>query len=131
MHFLNELKDEAAPVDDFKKNRKLRLNRIGEEEKKWDKPNSKPLLDDVDALKPKTSNAYNTIKTSINSANRLSDVYSKPSQKEQKTMQELKQSQDAYFSEVPLYSSFAKDKVFPMQPGDKASVIKTLENKLG
>ena len=41
-------------MDDFKKNRKLRLNRIGEEEKKWDKPNSKPLPDDVDALKPKT-----------------------------------------------------------------------------
>ena len=54
LHYLNELKAEDPPMDDFKKNRKMRLNRIGEEEKKWDKPNSKPLPDDVDALKPKT-----------------------------------------------------------------------------
>ena len=58
MHFLNELTHEPGPEDDFKKQRKIRLNRKKEEEKKWDKPNSKPLPDDVDALKPKTTSFY-------------------------------------------------------------------------
>ena len=28
-------------------------------------------------------------------------------------------SHEAYFSNVPMYSSFSKDRIFPRQPGDK------------
>ena len=49
-YFLNEFRSDEAPIDDFKKDRKVKLKVSKAEDAKWEKPNSYPLPDAPPAL---------------------------------------------------------------------------------
>ncbi len=49
-YFLNEMRSEEASIDDFKKDRKVKIKPGKDEDLKWEKPNSYPLPDAPPAL---------------------------------------------------------------------------------
>lgn len=88
---------------------------------KWDKPTQRPLPDDtvkVDESEDKLKAVCRKL-TNV----RFSELYSKPSKKEEKAQEKNQKSHEAYFADMPLYSSFTKDKIFHRQPGDKKNKV--------
>ena len=118
-YYQNELTKDAPPVDDFKQGRKIKLKTNLNAEEIAIKPNAHTLADESPIYsfaqqQPSLKNSRQT------KSARFSDVYAKPSQKAEDKKVVAQISYDAYYADVPLYSSFTQDKVFPKLPGDKA-----------
>ena len=100
--YLNAFKTEEAPIDDFKKSRQIKLNPGKDDELHWDKPNSFPLPDDLDALSHKVTNSQYK-NNAVPKTDRFSEKYAFKNTKEQVQGH----SHEAYFANKPVYSSFA------------------------
>lgn len=81
LFYLNDFKKEEPETDDFKKNRKITFNKGNDLEKKWEKPNAKPLPPNVNYMKEECGIPTHR---SIKSA-RFSDTHSRPSKKAQQS----------------------------------------------
>ena len=78
--YLNEMQAGEPPVDHFKRDRSLKIKRHDDDSAmKWDKPNSYPLPDDLDALTGSANKEKPPRRT--HKTTRFSDIYSKPSVK--------------------------------------------------
>lgn len=111
-HFLTELKAVDAPEDDFKKDRKLKLVKNQDVEGYWEKPTSK-VINDRSNSQQKSSSVSKYQHSQKKNKERYSDLYSKKSAKAERNNANQTLSHEAYFCNLPMYSSFTKDKIFP------------------
>ena len=79
--YLNDFKKEEPEVDDFKKNRILKFSKENDHEKKWEKPNGKPLTPNINYMKDELV----IQKQRAHKSARFSDTYAKPSKKAQQS----------------------------------------------
>lgn len=81
-YYLSELKAEEPELDDFKKGRVLSIGKKNDESK-WEKPNSKPVADNVNYLREEPI----VPKRRSHKSARFSDVYARPNKKAQQSQQ--------------------------------------------